>query len=272
MAETDPVVTKFINVVLDIFRIGSDDGAVVMVIGIREFFSFIRNAGIKDLLDPLTDEPGYVTVRQLGRITFRLAGDGFDTKLIHFMRGSRSQDHPVFQFREKGKPEGIIFVHVQDSGNTDLTSFRLICFQWFIAEKKFVFIFEKVRDFFFVFFFSESALTTVSADELTSSGETVDGQAAVVGTALAFCHGGRELELIDLFNGKHGCCSALHIAFTGDQCSTESTHDTGDIRTDRLAGSNLFKASKDRIVIKGSSLDDDVTAQFGGIGNLDYFI
>ena len=39
-----------------------------------------------------------------------------------------------------------------------------------------------------------------------------------------------------------------------------------------FAVGNLFKASQDRIVVKGSALDNDVIAKFGGIGNLDHFI
>ena len=48
--------------------------------------------------------------------------------------------------------------------------------------------------FSLLLFFSETALTAVAADELTSAGEAVDGQTAVVGTALAFCHGGRKVS------------------------------------------------------------------------------
>ena len=71
MAETDAAVPKFVDVILDVFRIGSNDGAVVMVVRIRELFPLVRNARIEDLLDALTDEPGHMTVSQLGRDSTR---------------------------------------------------------------------------------------------------------------------------------------------------------------------------------------------------------
>ena len=46
--------------------------------------------------------------------------------------------------------------------------------------------------------------TTVSGDELSASGKTVDGETAVVGAALTFCHAGGKFQGIYILNGKHG--------------------------------------------------------------------
>ena len=98
--------------------------------------------------------------------------------------------------------------------------------------------------------FSDTTLTAVSGHKLTSPGKTVDGQAALVGTAFAFCHGGRELQMIDLVDGEHGGLYTVLITLTGDQCSTESTHDTGDIRADCFTSGNLFETAKNGIVVE----------------------
>ena len=76
-----------------------------------------------------------------------------------------------------------------------------------------------------VLFLSKSALTAVSADVFTATGEFVDGQTAVVGTSAAVCHGGGVLEAVDLIDGKHGGFFTLLIALPCDQSSTEGTHD-----------------------------------------------
>ena len=78
--------------------------------------------------------------------------------------------------------------------------------------------------------------------------------------------------LVDLINGEHSRFCAFLMAFTGNQCSTEGTHDSGDIRTDGFAACNLFEASKNRIIVEGTTLYNDVLAKFGSVRNLDNLI
>ena len=272
MAETDAAVPKFVDVILDVFRIGSNDGAVVMVVRIRELFPLVRNARIEDLLDALTDEPGHMTVSQLGGIALGLTGDGLDAQLVHFVGGGRCEDDPVFQLREEGEPERVVLVHVQNSRNTDLSALCLVCLQRCVTEEEFILIFKKVRDLFFILFLAQTALTAVSTDELTAAGEAVDGQTAVVGAAFTFCHRGGELKLVDLLDGEHRGFGTFHIALSCDEGGSEGSHDTGDIRTDGLAVGDLLKTSENCVVVEGSSLDNDVAAELCGVGNLDYLI
>ena len=89
---------------------------------------------------------------------------------------------------------------------------------------------------------------------------------------LTVCHRGCIFQLVDLINGEHGRLCAFLIAFTGNQCGTESTHDTGNIRADCFTAGNLFEASKNRIIVEGTTLYNDVFAKFGSIGNLDNLI
>ena len=95
----------------------------------------------------------------------------------------------------------------------------------------------------FIFGFAETALTAVSGYVLSAAREFVDGQSAAVGTATAFCHTGFKLQGADFVKGKHGGFVAFFIAVSCNEGSTESTHDTGNIRTDGITAGNLFKAS-----------------------------
>ena len=76
---------------------------------------------------------------------------------------------------------------------------------------------------------------------------------------------GLKCQCIDLVNGQHGGLSFL-ITLPGNQGSTESTHDTGDIRTDRFAAGNLFKASEYGVIVEGTALYNDVLTKIVGIG------
>ena len=84
--EPDLFFGQLLHIVLDVLGIGGDHGAVVMIAGLRLFIPLIRNAGIKDGPDALGDEPGYMSVYDLGRITFRLAGNGFDAQFVDLSR------------------------------------------------------------------------------------------------------------------------------------------------------------------------------------------
>ena len=55
-----------------------------MVIGVLKFVALIKESRIENKGNALTNQPGYMTMSQLGGIAFRLAGDGLDAKLINF--------------------------------------------------------------------------------------------------------------------------------------------------------------------------------------------
>ena len=74
---------------------------------------------------------------------------------------------------------------------------RLVLRERFIGEEELVFKFKQVRHVILVALFSDAALTAVAADKLTSAGEAVDGQTALIGAALAFGHGGRKGQRFD---------------------------------------------------------------------------
>ena len=269
VAESDGRIVKFVHIVLDVFRIGSNDRAVVVVDCIRELVALVRDARIEDKLHTVTDQPCDMSVSKFCRIAFGLTWDGLDTQLIDLTCGSRRKHHLVFQFGKESIPERVILKHVQNTRDTDLSTGCLVCGKWLVGKNSLIFIVEKVRDMILVLFFSKSALTAVSADVFTAAGEFVDGQTTVVGTSAAVCHGGGVLEAVDLIDGKHGSFFTLLIALPCDQSSTEGTHDPGDIRADGLAVGNLLKAAENCVIIEGTTLYNDMLAKLGSIGNLD---
>ena len=62
------------------------------------------------------------------------------------------------------------------------------------------------------------------------------------------------------------------MTFASDQSSTESSHDSGDIRTDGFTVGNLFKASQNCIIVESTTLYNDMFTKFGSIRNFDNFV
>ena len=260
---------ELVDIVLDILRVGGDDGAVVVVARVGKLISLIRHAGVEDELQPLADEPGHMAVGQLGRITLGLAGNGLDAQLVNLPRGSRREHHLVLQLGKEGVPEGIILIKVQHTGNAHLAPDSLVRRQGLVAEDPLVLVFVQVRDMILVALLADAALAAVAGDELAAAGEAVDGQAAVVGAALALSHGGGEFQAVDLVDGKHGGFHAFFVALPCDEGRAEGSHDTRDIRAHGLAAGDLLETSKNRVVVEGSALDHDILSQRGGVRHLD---
>ena len=124
----------------------------------------------------------------------------------------------------------------------------------------------------FVLFFADPTLAAVTAYELTSAAEFVDGKTAVIGTSMAVGHSCGIFQFIDLLNGKHGGFFAFLITLPGDKGSTKSTHNTGNIRTDGFTVCNTLEAAEYGIVIEGSTLYYDMASKLCCIGNFDNLI
>src|SRR5699024_3538990 len=59
-------------------------------------------------------------------------------------------------------------------------------------------------------------------------------------------------------------------ALPGDEGRPEGAHDAGDVRANRDAAGDLFKAAEDGVVVEGAALHHDVPAQVGGGGDLEH--
>ena len=179
-----------IHVVLDVFRIGSDDRAVVVVVGILKLIALVRDGRIEDALHAFIDEPLYMSVGQLRRITLGFTGDRFNSQLVDLPRGSGREYDPEAEFCEKCKPERIVLIHVEHTRDSDHAPFCFGLFERSVVEVAVELVVKQVRHLVFRPFFSESPLTAVSGDEFTAAAEMVDGQTAGVCTSPALGHGG----------------------------------------------------------------------------------
>ena len=98
----------------------------------------------------------------------------------------------------------------------------------------------------------------------------VDRQTAVVCTSTTFCHCCGVFKGTDVINGKHCCAFAVNITFSGNQSCTECTHDSGNVRADRFTVRDFLKASKNCIIIEGTSLNNNMISEFGCVRYFDY--
>ncbi len=260
-----------IHIVLDVFRVGGDDRAVVVVVGLMKLIPLVKEGGIEDEIHLLADQPGHMAVGQLRGVAFRFAGDGLDSQLIDPAVGGGGEYHPVAQLRKEGEPERIIFVHIQNARNADSAPGRLVGRKRFIGKKPFELIVVKIRHTVFVFGFAQAAFAAVAGNVLAASRKFVDGQPAVVGAAFAFGHTRLKLQIHDLLDTEHGSLITVLIVFSGDQGGAESAHDTGDIGSYGLTARYFLEASQHRVIVKGTALHDDIAAQFRGVGYLDHF-
>ena len=190
----DVKLRQFFHIVLDVFCIGSNHGAVKMVSCLGGLISLIRNAGIENLPDSLFNKPGNVTVNQLSRIAFGFAGNGFNAQLVYLFRGLRGQYHAKAQFPEEYGPKRKVFIHVQYPGDSDDPSFGNIRSQGFIVKHPVVLVVKQIGDLFSGLFLSQAPFTAVAADILPAAFKPVDSQYTMVGAAFAASHRGLVLQ------------------------------------------------------------------------------
>ena len=90
-----------------------------MILRAGGLLMLVEHAGVKNGLDAFIDEPLHMAVGELGGVALGFRGDGLHAKLIDFPAGLGGEDYPEAQFPEECRPEGVIFVHIQHSGNAD---------------------------------------------------------------------------------------------------------------------------------------------------------
>ena len=93
MHEIDVTMYDCINVVLDIFRVGSYDRTIVVVIRVCKFVSLKRNTRVKDMFYSLVDQPLYMSVSKLCRVTLGFAWNGFNAQLVYLSGGGSMAGH-----------------------------------------------------------------------------------------------------------------------------------------------------------------------------------
>ena len=117
---------KLVHVILNILRIRGNDRAVVMVDCIREFVSLVRNTRVENKFHTVSKQPGHMSVGKLGRITLGFTWNGLNTQLINLSGGGRRKHYLIFQLSKEGIPERIVLKHIQNAGDTYLSTHCLI--------------------------------------------------------------------------------------------------------------------------------------------------
>ncbi len=95
---------------------------------------FVKDGRIEDEIGLLVNEPCNVTVGKLRGITLGFAGNGFDSQRVDLVIRRGRKNDTVSESGEKRMPEGIVFVHVKDSGNADGTAGGKVCTQRFVIK------------------------------------------------------------------------------------------------------------------------------------------
>ena len=260
----------FFHIVLDILGIGGDNGAVVMVICPIYLVSLIEQGGIEYKIHIFPNQPYHMSMCKLGGITFGFTGNGLDAKLVNLAGGTGGEQDAVAQSGKKGMPERVIFVHIQHPGNPHHPSGGIVRLQGGVGEQAFLLIFIQIGHVMGIFLAADASLTAVAGDVLTAARKFIDGKPAAVGAAAAFCHTGLVLQGADFLIREHGGLISGFVALPCDEGCSEGAHDTGDIRTDCLTSGDFLEASEYCVIVEGTALDYNLSAELGGIGNLDY--
>ena len=254
------------HVVFQILRVGDHDGAVVMILRAGGLLMLIEYAGMENGFDSLIDEPLDVTVGELGGVALGFRGDGLHAQLVDFPVGFGGENHPKAQFPEECCPEGVVFVHIQHSGNADDAPAGI--FQRGIVEHPLQLICHHVGAFPPGSRAAQTLFASVAGDMAASAGEFVDGQHTPVGAAAAAGGGGGAGQIQNVVQGKGGAFLTV-IAFPRHQRRAKGTHDAGNIGAGGLHAGNLLKGAKHRLIVERAALHHDVSAKVGGVGQLD---
>ena len=82
VAQDDFSSADFLYVIFDILGVRGNDRTVIMVVCFVKFISLIKQCRVEDEVYLLVDQPAYVSVSQLGRVTLGFTGNGFNAKFI----------------------------------------------------------------------------------------------------------------------------------------------------------------------------------------------
>ena len=254
------------HVVFQILRVGDHDGAVIVILRAGGLLMLVEHAGVENGLDALVDEPLHMAVGELGGVALGFRGDGLHAQLVDFSVGFGGENHPKAQFPEECCPEGVVFVHIQHSGNADDAPAGI--FQRGIVEHPLQLIGRHVGAFPPGSGAAQTLFAAVAGDVAASAGEFVDGQHTPVGAAAAASGGGGVGQIQNVVQGKGGAFLTV-IAFPRHQRRAKGTHDAGNIGAGGLHAGNLLKGAKHRLIVERAALHHDVSAKVGGVCQLD---
>ena len=214
----------FCHVLIDDFRIGSDNRAVVMIRCSYILFVLVVNAWIENSFNIVLHQPFDVAVNQLGRITCSIGGYGIHPVFIHLLIARRAQHNPESQLREKCVPERVILVHVQYPWNTDDAMRCLIRFQNRTIKQQMKFGLVQVRKVVLRGAHAGTLFAAVTRHIAASVGELGYGKNAIVSASMTPSVAGGYREGIDLIQCKNSGFLPLHVLITADDSSAVGPH------------------------------------------------
>ena len=239
-----------------------------MVLRAGVLLVLIKDAGVKNRLDALIDQPLDMPMRQLGGVAFALRGDRFHAQLVDGARGQRREHHAETQPSQQRGPEGIVFVEIEHARHADFAHGRVRSLQRGVVEHAAQLVGGHVGSVLAGMLPAQPLFAAVARDMPPASVKEVDGEHAVIDAALAPRRGGAVAQRKDLGDGQHGGGLA-RVAFSRQQRRPERAHDAGDVRAYGLRAGQLLKGPEDRLVMEGAALHHHMLAQRLGAGELD---
>ena len=175
------------HVVFQVFRIGRDHRAVVVVVGVRRLLIFVKHAGVEHGFHALFKKPLHVSVGELCGIAFRFGRDGIHSFFVDRPGRKRRKHGSEAELFEKGRPIGVVFIHIQHAWQPYNAARGARFGKRFVTENTAALVFEHIVSFGFCRAGGYFLFAAVAADESAAVVKGVDGKHAVVFTAAAPC-------------------------------------------------------------------------------------
>ena len=230
-------------------HVGGDDlgvighhRAVVMVIA-QVLVEVIAHAGVKNRVHAFIQQRLHMAVHQLCRVAGGIGRNGGLPQVVQRLGGLGRNRHAEAQRGQKRVPEGQQLVEVQPHRQPDVLARALhaavLGEQLALVVVKIVSLLRALG--------AQGLGALVAADELFAAGKGIDGQAAVVGTAVA----GDGLHLMGkgfkLFGREQGAALRLLMRH-GVERRAHRAHDAGERGADDVVANLLLEGAQHRVV------------------------
>ena len=236
-------------------------GTVIVVVR-QMLVEVIGHTGVENGVDALLQQGHDVAVKELGRVTDRIRGDGLLPLEVQAPGGLRGEDHLKVQSGEQGEPEGEVLIHVQPKGNADFSPGAVPLALALEGAKILVLEFQQVGNVHFLL--AQGPGTAVARDEFPTAVKAVDGQGTVVGAELTGGGPGLMGEGGQGLGGQQGGLGQTGVL--GGQGRAIGPHHAGDGGAGDLPANLQLEGAQHRVVEKGAALDHNVLAQIIGAG------
>ena len=219
------------------------------------FVEVVAHARVEDSVHTLVQQVFDVAVHQLRRVAGGVGRHRILPLGVQLPRRDVRNDKIKVEAVEKRHPEEQIFVHVQSQRQADHPAMALV--SGGVRSTLFADLADLVELVavhvrqLLVLAQTQRLFTAVAGDVAFAAGKGIDGEVAVVGTALADHRAGLVLEVFQLVPGKHRGAGVLPLVLAdalGVDGGAVSAHQPGDIRAGDVVADLLLKAAQHRVV------------------------